>query len=201
MLERVEISVSFEEMDPSDVNGRTTPFVDGFNAVLFTVLVTDPRGYMAQVGGHGWYGAETSFFMKEWPAMWYAPYPASHVFEAGRDVRAAGLRGDGRWVVEITSGYSSPVTPRKFRGNITFFTTRHELDSQTLELRSGSGLGSGLGHESTGTAPLRREGSTATVNQMEETSLLVIVGSMSVLGLVALIIAVKIKRHWNGVKL
>ena len=38
----------FQETDPNNPD-FILPYVDGFNAVLFTIIITDPRGYVAQV--------------------------------------------------------------------------------------------------------------------------------------------------------
>mmetsp|Transcript_14813 Transcript_14813/g.14923 ORF Transcript_14813/g.14923 Transcript_14813/m.14923 type:complete len:473 (+) Transcript_14813:58-1476(+) len=114
-LERVSMAITIKDEDISS----TPLYVDGTNAVMFAVLITDPRGYTVQIGGHGWFEKENMLYMREWPSVWYATFPSSHVFSATREVHEAQCEGTGKWRAEIAYGFSNVMTARLYQGNIT----------------------------------------------------------------------------------
>lgn len=121
-LREVHIALQFQDLDSSR---HRIPYIDGSTAWLFTVVVTDPRGYSVQIGGRDFWSPRDRFFKTDWPLVWAATFPDGHVFSASRDLSAAGLNGMGSWTVSATMGYPEAVTPKTFSGNITllFATT------------------------------------------------------------------------------
>eukprot|EP01035_Chromulina_nebulosa_P017100 gene17100-22613_t len=67
----------------------------GSSAWLFTVVITDPQGLVAQVGGFNWFAQENNFYSRRWPDPWIGKLSMSKPWISTRDISDA---GDSYWL-------------------------------------------------------------------------------------------------------
>lgn len=138
-LREVHIALQFQDIDNDKYRAG---YIDGSTAWLFTIIVTDPRGFSVQIGGRDFWGTPDKFFKTDWPLVWAATFPGDHIFEASRDVSAAGLNAMGTWTVTATMGYPEAVAPKNFAGDVTLlFATTPDAPLTLANMMSGQGSG------------------------------------------------------------
>jgi len=103
------------ESDYSKATGQ----IDGFYAFIFAVVVTDPQGHSAQVGGYQAMHASNKFYQREWPRVWCQYYDTSENFVSTRDLSSSDLAGSGTWTVKGLVAYNQMVSSNYYSGSVT----------------------------------------------------------------------------------